>query len=75
MDTDIRDEIERSFGDGPALTGDDELMARAHRALRRRRGAESAAAALVTVVALSGAVLLTGDDDSAQPAPLGPPAG
>jgi len=74
MDTDIRDEIERSFGDGPALTGDDELMARAHRALRRRRGAESAAAALVTVVALSGAVLLTGDDDSAQPAPLGPPA-
>lgn len=74
MDTDTRDEIERSFGDGPPLTGDAELMTRAHRALRWRRGAELTAGALVAVVALSGAVLLTGGDDSAEPAPLGPPA-
>lgn len=74
MDTDIRDEIERSFGEGPPLAAGDELLDRARGALRRRRIAESAAAAAVAVVALSGAALLSGGEDAVEPSPAGPPA-
>jgi hypothetical protein len=76
MDTDIRDEIESSFGDGPPLTGDDGLLSRAHGALLRRRLAESVAVVAVALVAVTGAGLLAGGDGpSVEPMPAGPPTG
>ena len=44
MDTDIRDRLERSFGDGPAHPPVGSDLAAGRRALRRRRGATAAAA-------------------------------
>lgn len=74
MDTDIRDEIEHSFGDGPPLPLDDDLLRRAHGALRRRRLAESVAVMAVALVAVTGAGLLAGGDGpNAEPMPAGPP--
>jgi hypothetical protein len=53
MDTDIRDEIERSFGDGPPVEDSPDLLGLGQRALRRRRLTTTAGAA-VLVVALAG---------------------
>lgn len=69
MDTDIRDEIERSFDDGPPLAAADDLLARGRRALRRRRLAEAGAVLATAVVVIGGAAIATGghQPDSAQP--------
>lgn len=50
MDTDIRDLIDRSFGDGPAQPSVEEPLAAGRRALRRRRGLVATAAGAVLVV-------------------------
>jgi hypothetical protein len=69
MDTDIRDEIERSFGDGPPLAAADDLLVRGRRALRRRRLAETGAVLATAVVVIGGAAIATGghQPDAAQP--------
>lgn len=69
MDTDIRDQIERSFGDGPPLAAPDDLIVRGRRALRRRRLAEAGAVLATAVVVVGGAAIATGghQPDSAQP--------
>jgi hypothetical protein len=51
MSTDLQEQIDRSFGDGPAYADDGRLLAEGHRALRRRRGLTVAAAVAVAVVA------------------------
>lgn len=48
--TDIREELDRSFGAGPALPSLESQLAAGHRALRRRRAALATAAAIVVVV-------------------------
>ena len=65
MDTDIRERLEQSFGDGPAQPPVEEQLAAGSRALRRRRGA-AAAAACAAVVALgaSYAVVTSGSSPS-----------
>lgn len=69
MDTDIRDELDRSFGDGPPPAVPDDLLARGHRALWRRRLAEAGTLLAAGVVVAGGAALATGghEPDSAQP--------
>jgi hypothetical protein len=49
--TDIRDELDRSFGDGPAPQALEVHLAAGHRALRRRRALVGAAAAAVVLIA------------------------
>lgn len=51
MDTDIRHELDRSFGEGPAHPSVEVPLAAGRRALRRRRALVSGAAAAVVVVA------------------------
>jgi hypothetical protein len=72
MDTDIREAIERSIGEGPEQAPPHLLLARGHRALRRRRlteaGATLAAGALVVTVT----VLASGGADRATQRPLPP---
>ncbi len=72
MDTDIRDEIERSFGDGPPLPPSDAVLARGRRALRRRRVVEAGATLAAVVVVAGGATVVAGGHQAstAPPAPL-----
>ena len=74
MDTDIRDEIERSFGDGPPgddLTG---LLDRGRRSLRRRRLAEGGSMLVAGLAVVTVAALTTGGTtDEATPPPAAPP--
>ncbi|HYF71577.1 MAG TPA: hypothetical protein VD864_02085, partial [Nocardioides sp.] len=77
MDTHIRDEIERSFGDGPPLPTHDDLMRRARGSLRRRRLAEAGSTLAVALVAVTGVTLLgsgDGGDASQLPASRAPAA-
>ncbi len=68
MDTDIRDELERSFGDGPPITDDGALVRRGRQALRRRRLAEAGTGLVIVAVAITGALIATGGStDSARP--------
>jgi hypothetical protein len=57
MDTELRDELDRCFGDGPPVDDTDLLLDRGRTALRRRRLVEGismlAVAAVVTVFALA----------------------
>ncbi|KQW47990.1 hypothetical protein ASC77_16485 [Nocardioides sp. Root1257] len=76
MDTDIRDRLERSFGDGPAHPPLEEQLAAGSRALRRRRGTAAAAACAVVValgasyaVATSGSSPGTGSQIAHEPTP------
>src|SRR6478735_8611118 len=74
MDTDIRDEIERSFGDGPP--GDDltVLLDRGRRSLRRRRLAEGGSMLVAGLAVVAVAALTTGGTtDEATPPPAAPP--
>ena len=50
MDTDLHDELDRSFGDGPPIDDIATLLGRGHRALRRRRLVSAAAVCGVAVV-------------------------
>lgn len=73
MDTDIRDAIERSFGEGPAHPDTDELLTRGRGTLRRRRLAEAASLAAVAVVAVTVTALAAGGrTDGAAPDPVAP---
>ena len=74
MDTDIRDEIERSFGDGPPLEDGRRVVELGHRALRRRRVAEGASMLVVAAVAVTGAVLLAGGSPERAAPPVGEPS-
>ena len=56
----IQDEIDASFGTGPAEGPVHAILADGHRALRRRRLATSGAAALVAVVLGGSAVFAAG---------------
>jgi hypothetical protein len=57
MDTDLRDDLERSFGDGPPLDSPLRALTLGRRARRRRRAAAAAASALVAVLVAVGAGL------------------
>ena len=75
MDTDIRDEIDRSFGEGPPLDDRGPLIARGHAAVRRRRLAEGGSVLLVAAGVTVIAVLSTsGTTKSASPGPAGAPS-
>lgn len=54
MTTDIRDELDRSFGDGPTHRPLEAQLGAGHRALRRRRALAAATAVGVVVIAGSG---------------------
>lgn len=72
MDTDIRELLDRSFGDGPPTDDVDLLVDRGHRAVRRRRVAGAAlgvAAAVVVAGVAIGGIDRTGDS---APPPAGP---
>ncbi|MFC6345044.1 hypothetical protein ACFP8W_23885, partial [Nocardioides hankookensis] len=76
MDTDIRDRLEHSFGDGPAHPPLEEQLTAGSRALRRRRGTAAAAACAVVValgasyaVATSGSSPGTGSRIANEPTP------
>jgi hypothetical protein len=77
MDTDIRDEIDRSFGAGPEHLEDGTLLSLGRRALWRRR-ASVGGAALAVVVLTGGAFAAWGDGTSTtgtEPAPAAPSTG
>jgi hypothetical protein len=75
MDTDIRDEIDRSFGTGPVYVDDGSLLSAGRRALRRRRLVAGGAAVAVAAIALSAAVGLgSGPHDSTGGPVATPPA-
>jgi len=81
MQTDISEQLERSFGDGPAHPPIGEQLAVGSRALRRRRGAVAAAACAVVValgasyaVAASGSAPGTGSQVAHDPTPAPTPA-
>src|SRR4051812_22805510 len=73
-ETDLRDQIERSFGEGPDLPPTRDLLVRGRRALRRRRVAEAGSVLAVAVVAVSGFALVGGGTDRVAPHPVGPAA-
>lgn len=60
MDTDLRNQIEASFGDGPLQEHPSLLVERGRRALRFRRVAAGAAGAGVAAIAVGSALLLSG---------------
>lgn len=74
MDTDLREQLDRSFGDGPPIDDLDLLLDRGRAAVRRRRlfegGSVLLVAAAVTVIAL---VSTGGTAPSSSPGPAGPP--
>jgi hypothetical protein len=74
MDTDIRDEVERSFDEGPPVDDLDLLLTRGRAAVRRRRLAEGASLLLVAgVVAVVALVSMGGSTETSAPDPAGPP--
>lgn len=74
MDTDIRDEIDRSFGDGPPIDDHGPLIARGHAAVRRRWLVEGGSLLLVAAGVTVIALLSTGGaTKSASPGPAGTP--
>jgi len=62
MDTDLRDELDRSFGDGPPIDNTATLLDQGHRALRRRRVAAGIAALAAVAVVGTGAYAVTPGD-------------
>jgi hypothetical protein len=74
MDTDIRDQIDRSFGDGPAYVDDGRLLDDGRRALRRRRGLPVVAAVAVVVVAGVAWASLGRSSSTTGQDPLAPPS-
>ncbi|MDF1605109.1 hypothetical protein [Nocardioides sp. YIM 152315] len=74
MDTDIRDEIDRSFGDGPPTPAPELLVARGRAALHRRRLAEAGSMLVVAVIAVGATAIVTSGDggDHGTPEPAAP---
>ena len=70
MDTELREHLEHSFGDGPPLAPAD-LVARGHRALLRRRLARGASG-LVVVGVVVAAVAVTTQQTPAEQTPVAP---
>ena len=70
QDTEIRERIEGSFGDGPPLSHAD-VLPLGQRALRRRRRLVAGAAA-VAVLAVGGTTVAVADRIMAGPGPAGP---
>lgn len=74
MDTDIRDEIERSFGDGPPTEDLDLLLETGRAAVRRRRVVEGGSLLLVAAALTVAALLSTGNGAGrTSPDPAGQP--
>ncbi|MGB0102149.1 MAG: hypothetical protein WBP61_17860 [Nocardioides sp.] len=70
----LQEEIDRSFGDGPAQRPLEEHLAGGHRALRRRRAAITVGAlATVAILGTSYAVVSSGPQSQAGPDPAGTP--
>ena len=70
MDIDIRDEIDRSFGDGPPPPPYGHVLARGRQALRRRRLAGTAA--VLAAVVVTGGALVAADGPGTSTAPPPP---
>ncbi len=73
MDTDIRDEIERSFDEGPPIDDLDLLLIRGHAAVRRRRLAEGGSVLLVAAAITVAALVTGGSSGTTSPAPVDTP--
>ncbi len=67
MDTRLRDDLDRCFGDGPPVDDTDLLLHRGRTALRRRRLGEGMSALAVTAVVAAGALMSSGTGPSASP--------
>jgi hypothetical protein len=67
MDTDLRDDLDRCFGDGPPVDDTDLLLDRGRTALRRRRLVEGMLALAVTAVVVVGALAASGSGPAASP--------
>lgn len=67
MDLDLRDDLDRSFGDGPPVDDTDRLLDRGRTALRRRRLAEGMSVLAVAAVVAAGAVVASGTGRTASP--------
>lgn len=75
MDTDIQDEIDRSFDEGPPIDDLDLLLDRGRAAVRRRRLTEGASLLLVAGAVTVIALLSTGGTtESSSPDPAGTPS-
>lgn len=69
MDTDIRDEIDRSFDEGPPIDDLDLILTRGRQVVRRRRLGEAASLLVVAGVVAGIAFAVSGTpDESPQPA-------
>jgi hypothetical protein len=60
MDTDLRDDLDRCFGEGPPVDDTDRLLDRGRTALRRRRTVEGLSMLAVAAVVAAGALAATG---------------
>lgn len=67
MDTDIRDELDRAFGEGPPIDDLDLLLDRGRAAVRRRRLAGAASMALAAGVVVGVALVSTGGSTTSTP--------
>jgi hypothetical protein len=67
MDTDLRDDLDRCFGDGPPVDDTDRLLDRGRTALRRRRLVEGMSALAVTAVVAAAALVASGAGPDASP--------
>ena len=66
MDTQLRDDLDRCFGDGPPVDDTDLLLGRGRTALRRRRLVEGVSALTVAAVVAAGALVASGAGPSAS---------
>ena len=67
MDTQLRHDLDRCFGDGPLVDDTDRLLDRGRTALRRRRLVEGVSALTVAAVVAAGALVASGTGPSASP--------
>ncbi|GAA4374441.1 hypothetical protein [Nocardioides caricicola] len=74
MDTDIRDEIDRSFDEGPPVDDLDLILTRGRHAVRRRRIAEGASLLLVAGIVTGVALVSSGTTGSSSVGPAGQPS-
>lgn len=73
MDTDIRDELDRSFDEGPPIDDLDLILTRGRDAVRRRRFAEGAAVLAVVGVVAGIALATSGSTNESSVDPAGQP--